>query len=116
MKYNANTFNNPSLVAEPQVLIDFKSTKKQESKVLNKTYKVVSLFSGCGGLDLGFNGGFSFRNRFFEKNKFKIEFANDIDPAAEHVYNANKSFFNNHKLHCDDIKNVNYNEIQDFDF
>jgi DNA (cytosine-5)-methyltransferase 1 len=25
---------------------------------LNKTIKVISLFSGCGGLDLGFEGGF----------------------------------------------------------
>ena len=24
----------------------------------NKKYKVVSLFSGCGGMDLGFEGGF----------------------------------------------------------
>ncbi|NTW33806.1 MAG: DNA cytosine methyltransferase [Bacteroidetes bacterium] len=116
MKQDIDILEDTTLVEEPQILIDFKSTKKQNIKCLNKTYKVVSLFSGCGGLDLGFNGGFTFRSRFFEKNKFKIEFANDIDPAAEHVYNANKDFFNNHKLHCDDIKNVNYNEIPDFDF
>jgi DNA (cytosine-5)-methyltransferase 1 len=107
---------NLSLVKEPQVLINFATTKKQEASSLKKEYKIVSLFSGCGGLDLGFNGGFTFRNRFFEKNKFKIEFANDIDPAAEHVYNANKTFFNNHKLNRNDIKNINHKEIPDFDF
>jgi len=79
-------------------------------------YKVVSLFSGCGGLDLGFIGGFSFRKRFFKKNKFKIVFANDIDPAAELVYNSNGAFFKDHKLHLDDIKKINHKIIDNFDF
>ena len=26
----------------------------------NKKYKVVSLFSGCGGMDLGFEGDFEY--------------------------------------------------------
>ena len=37
----------------------------------NKKYKVVSLFSGCGGMDLGFEGGFTFLNKEYkvlEKN------------------------------------------------
>ena len=104
MKQNLNRDNGASLVLEPQVLIDFLSKTKQNTGNVNKTYKVVSLFSGCGGLDLGFTGGFNFRNRFFEKNKFLIEYANDIDPAAELVYNANKTFFNNHKLIREDIE------------
>lgn len=116
MKQNLNRDNGASLVLEPQVLIDFLSKTKQNTGNVNKTYKVVSLFSGCGGLDLGFTGGFNFRNRFFEKNKFLIEYANDIDPAAELVYNANKVFFNDHKLIREDIKNIHYDEIPDFDF
>jgi len=28
-----------------------------------KKYKIISLFSGCGGLDLGFLGGFKFCNK-----------------------------------------------------
>ncbi|MEI7499482.1 MAG: DNA (cytosine-5-)-methyltransferase [Bacteroidota bacterium] len=116
MKPNLDSFIDISFVEEPQVFIDFKSTQKHDIEILNRTYKVVSLFSGCGGLDLGFTGGFNFGNRFFEKNKFTVEFANDIDPAAEMVYNANKVFFNNHKLIREDIKNINYKEIPDFDF
>jgi hypothetical protein len=74
--------------------------KKNQSKTANKkkTLKVVSLFSGCGGLDLGFLGGFNFRGREFKRNNFKIEFSNDIDEAAEIVYKANRSFFGNHSL------------------
>jgi DNA (cytosine-5)-methyltransferase 1 len=81
-----------------------------------KLLKVVSLFCGCGGIDLGFTGGFNFRNRYFKKNCFQIEFANDIDSAAELVYNANSSFFNNHKLLRDDVKNIDFKKIADFDF
>lgn len=112
--YNENS--ELSVVEEPQILIDFKTTKSNATASAKKIYKVVSLFSGCGGLDLGFTGGFSFRDRHFEKNKFKIEFANDIDPAAELVYNSNKSFFGKHSLVKDDIKNIAINNIPDFDF
>ncbi len=81
-----------------------------------KIFKVVSLFSGCGGLDLGFNGDFDFRNLHFKKNKFNVEFANDIDTAAEFVYNSNQKFFGKHKLNKNDIKNVDFKSIPDFDF
>lgn len=40
--------------------------------------RVVSLFSGCGGLDLG-----------FEKAGFEIVFANDIEKSVKDTYEAN---------------------------
>lgn len=49
---------------------------------------VVSLFSGCGGLDLG-----------FLKAKFEIVFANDIDEDACFTYEKNLK----HKISCLDI-------------
>jgi DNA (cytosine-5)-methyltransferase 1 len=106
---------NVDVIEEPQFIIDFKIEPVIKEKKENKTLNVVSLFSGCGGLDLGFTGGFTFRNRFYKKNNFRIEFANDIDQAAEFVYNSNKSFFNNHTLHRDDIKNIDEKSIPDFD-
>ena len=55
-----------------------------------KTYRIVSLFSGCGGLDLGFVGGFSvFANEnklHFEKNPFEIIWANDFYKPACRAY------------------------------
>jgi DNA (cytosine-5)-methyltransferase 1 len=83
---------------------------------INKEFKVVSLFSGCGGLDLGFTGGFKFRGIDYERNNFKIELSNDIDPAAELVYNANNNFFGDHDFVREDIKNINHSSIPEFDF
>ncbi len=53
------------------------------------TYSVVSLFSGCGGLDLGFQGGFEYLKRFYSKLPFEIIWANEIDKAAAAIYKRN---------------------------
>lgn len=103
-------------IEEPQILIDFNSKTQKKSIKQNGTLKIVSLFSGCGGLDLGFLGGFSFRDRYFDTTSFKIEFSNDIDSAAELVYNSNSDFFKGHKLKQGDIKEISNNELPDFDF
>lgn len=58
-------------------------------KQSNKDFTVISLFSGCGGMDLGFIGGFVFMNRRFRKTGFKIIWANEINPAACKTYRKN---------------------------
>ena len=40
------------------------------------TYRVLSLFSGCGGMDLGLEGGFKFLNRRY---KIVVNYVNEID-------------------------------------
>lgn len=50
---------------------------------------VVSFFSGCGGLDLGFIGGFDFRGEHFEKLPFRIERAYDFNEKAVTTYKSN---------------------------
>lgn len=52
-------------------------------------FSVVSLFSGCGGMDLGFLGGFEFLGKRYPKNKFKIIWANELNPAACKTYRRN---------------------------
>jgi len=54
-----------------------------------KRYKVLSLFSGAGGLDLGFTGGFVYLDERYERLPFEILRAYDINPAAVRTYNAN---------------------------
>ena len=54
-----------------------------------KKYTVISLFAGCGGLDLGFCGGFSFLDKKYAKNNFEITWANDIDENACKTFREN---------------------------
>ena len=58
-------------------------------EVLKSPMRVVSLFSGCGGMDLGFVGGFDFLGRHFPSTGFKIIWANEISPAACRTYREN---------------------------
>jgi len=55
----------------------------------NKQIRVVSLFSGCGGGDLGLCGGFNFLNKKYAKQRFNIVWANDILPFAVDTYRKN---------------------------
>lgn len=47
------------------------------------------MFSGCGGMDFGFMGGFTFLGRRFSKRPFKIMWANDLNSYACDTYQHN---------------------------
>lgn len=79
-------------------------------------YRIASLFSGCGGLDLGFTGGFSFMGTSFEKLPTEIVFANDLDKDASTCYNSNPLLVaDGAKCLLEDIRNVSIEVIPDFD-
>lgn len=61
-------------------------------------YKVISLFSGAGGLDLG-----------FENAGFEILWANDNDKFAVQTYKENFS----NEIVLDDINNIEFDRIPD---
>ncbi len=63
-----------------------------------KKYKVLSLFSGCGGTDLGFLGGFEYLGKKYSKRNFEVIWANDIDEASCITYEKN---FGHKSLHAD---------------
>ncbi len=50
---------------------------------------VISMFSGCGGMDLGFRGGFDFLGDFYADRPFDIIWANDLREAACETYKQN---------------------------
>lgn len=78
--------------------------------------RIASLFSGCGGLDLGFTGGFCFRGHQYNRLNTTIVFANDFDQDAQTCYNSNPLLVRD-GAECllEDIRNVNANDIPDFD-
>ena len=55
----------------------------------NRKWTIASLFSGCGGLDLGFIGGFTFLGKTYSRLPFDIVWANEINPAACRTYEHN---------------------------
>jgi len=75
-------------------------------------FKVVSLFAGCGGADCGMIGGFSFNGTKYAKLPYKVVYALDIDQKALNTHELN---FNCDKTVCEDIRNINVNQIPDHD-
>lgn len=93
-----------NLVEDPQLALKYEGKKIAAST--NKTLRMLSLFSGCGGMDLGFEGGFSVLkesvNEFLQpdfidkeinehyvqlkKTQFKTVFANDILAPARNAW------------------------------
>lgn len=59
----------------------------------NKNFTVVSYFSGCGGLDLGFRGDFEYKGERLEKLPFNIIAAYDKDEKCVETYN---NYFGDH--------------------
>ena len=79
-------------------------------------FRIASLFSGCGGLDLGFSGGFDFYDRKFPRLNTKIVFANDFDKDAATCYNSNPLLIKDGcECRLEDIRNIDASEIPDFD-
>ena len=69
---------------------------------------VVSLFSGGGGMDLGFVGDFHYLGEHYPENPFKIVFANDIFKQAADIYEVNLK----HPVERRDIKELDL--VKDF--
>lgn len=63
--------------------------------------KVVSLFAGCGGLDLG-----------FEKAGFEVVWANEYDPTIHQTYRLNHS---KTELNTSDIRSLSSEDVPDCD-
>lgn len=86
-------------------LIPLSTVKPDDARVVSgkyingKKYTMVSLFSGCGGLDLGFS-----------EAGFKIIWANDFDQDAQRIYELNIG-----QIDKRDILTVDENEIPDCD-
>lgn len=74
-------------------------------------FKVASLFSGCGGGDLGLKGGFEFLEEYYDELPFKTVFANEIDPKIAEIFSENFNIIPD----VQDIRNVDEDEIPEHD-
>ncbi len=108
-------------VKHSTIPINFKKNDEKTTKTIN----VLSLFSGCGGMDLGLEGGFlvpknsiseiynsdfiesTFNNYFvrLKSTKFKIVFANDIlkEARTAWIHNFAKLGYDSNIFHSESI-------------
>lgn len=77
----------------------------------NSCWTICSFFAGCGGLDLGFLGGFNYKGNHFKKHKFIINEAYDLSGQAVETYRMN---IGNHIKQVD-LTNYNSENIQEHD-
>jgi len=98
--HNFQDFNNQHRIND---YVDTMHTNVNETKKL----KVLSLFSGCGGLDLGFLGGFDYLGKKYEENPYEIIWANEFVKAAADTYKHN---LGNHII-VEDINNITEDEL-----
>lgn len=73
--------------------------------------RALSLFSGCGGMDLGLQGGFEYLNNNFKELSIEILLAIDNDPYAVKIYNDNFS----HECIVKDVKDLEHTELPNHD-
>ena len=64
-----------------------------------RKFSVVSMFSGCGGMDLGFHGGFSIFGREYDLLPFEVMWANEHNKAACRTYQKNLGV----AIRCEDV-------------
>jgi len=64
-----------------------------------RRFTIVSMFSGCGGMDLGFHGDFTFLGRTYEPLPFDVIWANELNPAACRTYRKNLGV----EIKCEDV-------------
>ncbi len=72
---------------------------RDRAKSSAERHRVVSMFSGCGGMDLGFLGGFEVFGRSYERLPFEIVWANEHNEAACKTYRRNLR----EDIHCADV-------------
>ena len=56
-------------------------------------YKIISTFTGGGGLDIGFHGGFTYLGKKYKRLKFRTEVAVDINSHACKTLEADDKYF-----------------------
>lgn len=73
------------------------------------SYKIFSIFTGGGGLDIGFHGGFSFLEKEYKKLNFETVISIDMNKDACDTL-SNSLYFKDTKVINDDIITHNHKQ------
>jgi DNA (cytosine-5)-methyltransferase 1 len=87
--YSRKALPSPNLLKETNpIAYGHAAVSNGNGKSMRK-FSVVSMFSGCGGMDLGFVGGFEIFGRRYRSLPFEIIWANDFNSEACKTYERN---------------------------
>jgi DNA (cytosine-5)-methyltransferase 1 len=73
--------------------------------------RLLSLFSGCGGLDLGFHGGFEWMGIVYHRTNFEIVNAFDFDADCVDAYRLNLGASQRCDLSDADVASLPYADV-----
>ncbi|MGI2167968.1 DNA (cytosine-5-)-methyltransferase [Shewanella oncorhynchi] len=65
------------------------SLDEREKNLLDNNFSLVSMFTGVGGLDMGFEGGFKYKNKYFESQPFSTLAAYEKDEKCVETIKKN---------------------------
>lgn len=82
-------------------------TNIASNKQQNHSHSVVSYFCGCGGLDLGFRGDFTYKGEKYARFPFDIMAAYDKEQRCVETYNG---YFGEH-AHCSDLSIIDVKSV-----
>lgn len=101
----------PSVFHDQTQFVNISKTNNVIKTILNTStrYNILSLFSGAGGMDLGFKGGFHLFNQYFQENPIKLRYANDIFIQATEIYQDNLGI--DHEIDTTDISEIKLEEL-----
>jgi len=77
-----------------------------------KKFQILSIFTGGGGLDIGFHGGFNFLNKKYTELPFETHTAIDFNKDACKTIAHNKQYFKNTNVFHADITKLNESELE----
>lgn len=85
------TMQKKKTLAVREASVQYNTVEANRNSTLadEKKYHVVSMFSGCGGMDLGFRGGFEVFGRRYRSLPFEVAWANDLNGEACKTYQRN---------------------------
>ena len=79
-------------------------------------YKIISTFTGAGGLDIGFHGNFESLNINYPRLNFDTKVSLDINSYACNTIEKDTKYFNETKVYNENIIEYDYTQIPNDDY
>ncbi|HIP33855.1 MAG TPA: DNA cytosine methyltransferase [Bacteroidia bacterium] len=76
-------------------------------------YNILSIFTGAGGFDVGFHGGFKFLNKSFKRTKFRTHTSLDFNRHAVRTVKEDEKYFKGTTSYCENIIEFDSNKIKE---